>query len=96
MSNFILSELPPQVDLETKAVLKQALTAHQFLAGLKGEAKTIPNQGILVNTLPLLEAKDSSAMMNYTRKISLKNSFNPLRQKKFEIMKLLSVPVLIK
>jgi Fic family protein len=64
MSNFILSELPPQVDLETKAVLKQALTAHQFLAGLKGEAKTIPNQGILVNTLPLLEAKDSSAIEN--------------------------------
>jgi Fic family protein len=64
MPDFVLPELPPRVDLETKATLKQAAKAHRYLAELKGVAKTIPNQGILINTLPLLEAKDSSAIEN--------------------------------
>ncbi|MBP6739411.1 MAG: Fic family protein, partial [Leptospiraceae bacterium] len=64
MKNYILPELPPQTDIETKAVLRQTANAHRYLAELKGISKTIPNQAILINTLPLLEAKDSSAIEN--------------------------------
>lgn len=62
--NRILSELPPVNDLETKAVLKNLPSAHAALAELKGIASTIPNQIILINTLGLQEAKDSSAIEN--------------------------------
>lgn len=62
--SFVLSPLPPARDLETKAVLKKAASAHRFLAELKGISGTIPNQGILINTLALQEAKDSSAIEN--------------------------------
>ena len=61
---FILQELPVASDVETKPVLRQLAQAHRYLAELKGISKTIPNQGILINTLPLLEAKDSSAIEN--------------------------------
>lgn len=64
MNDFILSEIPPRKDVETKAVLRKAAESHRFLAELKGVSKTIPNQNILINTLPLLEAKDSSAVEN--------------------------------
>lgn len=64
MSGFDLPELPPRVDLETKAILKQLAVSHRYLAELKGVARTIPNQNILIQTLPLLEAKDSSAIEN--------------------------------
>jgi Fic family protein len=63
-NNFILQPLPPCKDLETKEILKQAVLSHRFLAELKGISKTIPNQSILIATLPLLEAKDSSAIEN--------------------------------
>lgn len=56
--------LPPQQDLESKAVLKQLSAAHRRLAELKGIAATIPNESILINTLALQEAKDSSADKN--------------------------------
>ncbi len=56
--------LPPQPDLETKAVLRKAVVANRFLAELKGVAATIPNESILINTLVLQEAKDSSAIEN--------------------------------
>jgi len=56
--------LPLSVDLETKVLLKQLALAHRRLGELKGVSKTIPNQTILINTLPLLEAKDSSAIEN--------------------------------
>jgi len=55
---------PPQVDLETKKILKALPSAHRVLAELKGVAQTIPNQTILLNTLPIQEAKDSSAIEN--------------------------------
>lgn len=61
---FILKPLPPIIDLETKPILKKAASAHRFLAELKGVSGTIPNQGILINTLSLQEAKDSSAIEN--------------------------------
>jgi len=62
--DFILRPLPPAGDLETKAVLKRAASAHRYLAELKGLSKTIPNDAILINTLSLQEAKDSSAIEN--------------------------------
>ncbi len=59
-----LPPLPPAVDLETKAVLKQCITARAALAELKQAAELIPNQTMLINTIPLLEAKDSSEIEN--------------------------------
>jgi len=63
-SIFQLPELPPRGELETVAVLKKAAQAHRFLAELKGASGAIPNQSILINTLALQEAKDSSAIEN--------------------------------
>jgi Fic family protein len=56
--------LPLERDLETKPVLKRAAAAHRRLAELKGVARTIPNESILISTLTLQEAKDSSAIEN--------------------------------
>ena len=56
--------LPPTVELESKAVLKQCITARAALAELKQAAELIPNQTVLINTIPLLEAKDSSEIEN--------------------------------
>jgi len=56
--------LPLAEDIESKAVLKKAAKAHQALAELKGIVATIPNESILINTLSLQEAKDSSAIEN--------------------------------
>lgn len=59
-----VSLLPPDTDLETLAVLKALAPAHRYLAELKGLAATIPNEHILINTLVLQEAKDSSEIEN--------------------------------
>ena len=56
--------LPPDTDLETKAILKQCIPARAALAELKQAAERIPNQGMLVNTMPLLEAQASSEIEN--------------------------------
>ena len=56
--------LPLPFDLETKAVLRQLSLSHRRLAELKGVARTIPNEQILINTLTLQEAKDSSEVEN--------------------------------
>ena len=56
--------LPPRPDLETKAVLKQCIRARAALAELKQAGELIPNQAVLINTLPLLEAQASSAIEN--------------------------------
>jgi Fic family protein len=50
--------------LESVPVLKALTRAHRFLAELKGVAKTIPNEGILISSLTMQEAKDSSAIEN--------------------------------
>ena len=63
-SKWVLDNLPYNVDWETKAILKKLPSAHRALAELKGIAQTIPNQAILLNTLSLQEAKDSSAIEN--------------------------------
>ncbi len=62
--SYQIPDLPPQGELETKAVLKLASIAHRFLAELKGRAAAIPNQGILIETLSLQEAKASSEIEN--------------------------------
>lgn len=56
--------LPDLGDIESKAVLKKTALAHKALAELKGVAASMPNQSILINTLSLQEAKDSSAIEN--------------------------------
>jgi Fic family protein len=62
--NYVIPKLPLPIDLETKPILKKLAKAHQALAELKGVAGIIPNQSILINTLSLQEAKDSSAIEN--------------------------------
>lgn len=59
-----LPPLPPPMELETKAVLRAAAEAHRYLAEVKGLAAAIPNQGILIDTLSLQEAKASSEIEN--------------------------------
>ncbi len=56
--------LPPACDLETKAVLKQAISANRVLANLRGLAAQIPNQGMLISSIVLQEARLSSEIEN--------------------------------
>ncbi len=56
--------LPPSIELETKVVLKQAISANRALAELKGVGDQIPNQAVLLNTLAMQEAKLSSEIEN--------------------------------
>ena len=56
--------LPPSVALETPEVLRQLTRSHRQLAELKGVVGTIPNESILIDTLALQEAKDSSEIEN--------------------------------
>lgn len=62
--SYTIPELPLQYDLETKAVLKQVNQANRKLAELKGVARTIPNEAILISTLTLQEARESSEVEN--------------------------------
>lgn len=62
--SYTIPELPLSIELETKFVLKKLAKAHQALAELKGVTGIIPNQSILISTLSLQEAKDSSAIEN--------------------------------
>ncbi|MDR0478956.1 MAG: Fic family protein [Burkholderiaceae bacterium] len=59
-----LPPLPPARDVETRPVLKQCIAARAALAELKQAAELIPNQGVLINALPLLEARASSEIEN--------------------------------
>ena len=59
-----LPPLPPEVDIETKAILKETIAARSALAELKGLGATIPNQALLVDSLILQEAKASSEIEN--------------------------------
>jgi Fic family protein len=59
-----LPKLPPPVDLETKAVLKRCIAARSAVAELRRAGELIPDQSVLINTIPLLEAKDSSEIEN--------------------------------
>jgi Fic family protein len=64
MKTEILKKLPLEQDIESKKVLKKLASAHRALAELKGIVSSIPNENILINTLGLQEAKDSSAIEN--------------------------------
>lgn len=59
-----LIPLPYDEELETRAILKRLPAAHAALAELKGVVQSIPNQIILLNTLGIQEAKDSSSVEN--------------------------------
>jgi Fic family protein len=56
--------LPPAADIESKPILKQCLSATRALAELKGAGGLIPDQAILINAIPLQEAKLSSEIEN--------------------------------
>lgn len=60
-----LDKLPPErKKIETIKILRQVNKASAALAELKGIAKTIPNQTMLINAIVLQEAKDSSEIEN--------------------------------
>lgn len=60
-----LKKLPPQREkVETVKILRQLSKTSQSLGELKGVAKTIPNQAMLINAVVLQEAKDSSEIEN--------------------------------
>ena len=56
--------LPPKTDLNNTQILRKVVNAARALAELKGLGRTIPDQKILINSLTLQEAKDSSAIEN--------------------------------
>lgn len=62
--NNMLALLPPDVDIETKAILKQSIAANRALSELKGYAQTLPNQELLINGIVLQEARLSSEIEN--------------------------------
>ena len=62
--SITINQLPLKDDVESINVLRALASAHRALAELKGIASTIPNETILINTLGLQEAKDSSAIEN--------------------------------
>ena len=61
---YNIPTLPLAFDVETKEILKQLSKSRSALAELKGFARVIPNEVILISTLTLQEAKDSSAVEN--------------------------------
>lgn len=59
-----LPTMPPGCDLETRVVLKECIAARSALAELKRATELIPNPQMLINTLPVLEARASSEIEN--------------------------------
>lgn len=59
-----LPELPPRAELETTVVLRACIRARAALAELSAAADLIPDPAILVNTIPILEARASSEIEN--------------------------------
>jgi Fic family protein len=64
MMAYKIPLLPLDFDIESKTIMKKTALARSALAEMKGAALSIPNQSILINTLSLQEAKDSSAIEN--------------------------------
>jgi len=64
MSKILPLESLESARFDTPAILKKLAESSRLLAELKGVAASIPNQGILINTLGLQEAKDSSEIEN--------------------------------
>ncbi len=59
-----LPPLPPARSLETIPVLKACIRARAALAELKAVGALIPDQAVLINSIPLLEAQASSEIEN--------------------------------
>jgi Fic family protein len=59
-----LSTLPPAADIESRAILKACIAARAALAALKHAGSLLPNQAVLINTVPLMEAQASSEIEN--------------------------------
>lgn len=59
-----LPALPPAADIESRPLLKACIEARAALAELKSVGAAIPNQAVLINTIPLLEAQASSEIEN--------------------------------
>lgn len=59
-----LPELPPELELETKKVLKATISAKSALATMMALCKQLPNESIFYNSIFLQEAKDSSEIEN--------------------------------
>lgn len=60
-----LPGLPPDLEcIETRSVLKACISARAAIAELKTAGELLPDQGLLINLLPMLEAKDSSRIEN--------------------------------
>lgn len=73
--------MPPRgVDFETRSILKALTRAEPALAELKGLARSVPNQGILIDTLALQEAKASSEVENYVTTQDQVFQISPRRQ----------------
>ena len=64
MSALPCLPLTHTASLETRAVWTALTEAHRHLAELKGLCESLPNQSILLDTLGIQEAKDSSAIEN--------------------------------
>ncbi|RLA80132.1 MAG: Fic family protein [Epsilonproteobacteria bacterium] len=88
MKEFIPNNLPLSKDIETKAILKKSISSNRALAKLNGVAKIIPNSNILINSLALQEAKDSSEIENiitthdelYKASLDIKNLSNATKE----------------
>lgn len=59
-----LPALPPSADIESRTLLKACIEARAALAELKSVGAAVPNQAVLINILPLLEAQASSEIEN--------------------------------
>ncbi len=59
-----LPPLPPPVEMETHNVLKACVEARAALAEVRIAGQLIPNQAILINLIPILEAQASSEIEN--------------------------------
>ncbi|AJP48743.1 addiction module protein [Rugosibacter aromaticivorans] len=57
-------DIPSAASLEVKAVWQSLAEAHRYLAELKGLCESLPNRAILLDTLAIQEAKDSSEIEN--------------------------------
>ena len=56
--------LPPTVDIESRGVLKACIEARAGARRAEPSGRLIPNQAVLINTLPLMEAQASSEIQN--------------------------------
>tara|TARA_R110001599_G_scaffold59154_1_gene164180 strand:- start:690 stop:1772 length:1083 start_codon:yes stop_codon:yes gene_type:complete len=56
--------LPPNVNLETKAILRKTIHASRALANLNGAIINLPNPRLFLDTIQLQEAKGSSEIEN--------------------------------